>query len=101
MLRKRSLCGSARTPAQQQQQAERRSLLPSVSPSIQSKRHIKRTKDNAGGIVSVESPLHYSNVALLDPVTNVPVRVVYRYTEEVSARRGCQVLRGSRGQRGG
>eukprot|EP00887_Chlorella_sp_A99_P001517 scaffold8.g1517.t1 len=47
-----------------------------------SKRHIKRSQDNPGGIISVESPIHYSNVALLDPVTNAPVRVVYRYTEE-------------------
>ena len=57
-------------------------LLPLLT-GPQSKRHIKRTKDNAGGIVSVESPLHYSNIALMDPVTNAPVRVVYRYTEEV------------------
>lgn len=46
-----------------------------------SKRHIKRTKDNPGGIVSVESPLHYSNVALLDPTTGVPCRVAWRYTD--------------------
>ncbi|KAL4458071.1 hypothetical protein ABPG75_012936 [Micractinium tetrahymenae] len=46
-----------------------------------SKRHIKRTKDNPGGIVSVESPLHYSNVSLLDPMNNQPCRVAWRYTE--------------------
>jgi large subunit ribosomal protein L24 len=50
----------------------------------QSKRHIKRTADNPGGIVSVESPLHYSNVSLIDPVTNAPVRVSWRYLEDGS-----------------
>jgi large subunit ribosomal protein L24 len=49
-----------------------------------SKRAIKRTKDSPGGIVSVESPLHYSNVALLDPVTAVPVRAAWRYLEDGS-----------------
>lgn len=50
----------------------------------QNKRHIKRTKDNPGGIVSIESPIHYSNVALVDPVTNAPVRVSWRYLEDGS-----------------
>lgn len=47
-----------------------------------SKRHVKRTKDNPGGIISVESPLHYSNVSLLDPVNNQPVRVSWRWLED-------------------
>lgn len=50
--------------------------------TLQSKRHIKRTKDNPGGIVSVESPLHYSNVSLVDPVTNAPIKVSWRYLED-------------------
>lgn len=54
---------------------------PGVCPCLQSKRHIKRTKDNPGGIVSVESPLHYSNVSLIDPTTGVPCRVAWRYLE--------------------
>ena len=49
---------------------------------MQSKRSIKRTKDNPGGIVSVESPLHYSNVSIVDPVTNAPVKVSFRYLED-------------------
>ena len=49
---------------------------------VQNKRHIKRTQDNPGGIVSVESPVHYSKVALVDPVTNAPVRVNWRYLED-------------------
>lgn len=31
--------------------------------------------------MSVESPLHYSNVSLLDPTTGVPCRVAWRYTD--------------------
>jgi hypothetical protein len=57
---------------------------PPLPPAAQSKRHIKRTKDNPGGIVSVESPLHYSNVSLVDPVTAAPVRAMWRYLEDGS-----------------
>ncbi|PRW18298.1 50S ribosomal L24 [Chlorella sorokiniana] len=46
------------------------------------KRFLKRTKDNPGGIVSVESPLHYSNVSLVDPVTEQAVRVTWRFLED-------------------
>ena len=53
-----------------------------LPPFPQNKRHIKRTKDNPGGIVSVESPLHYSNVQLVDPVTDGPVRTTWRYLED-------------------
>jgi large subunit ribosomal protein L24 len=50
----------------------------------QSKRHIKRTADNPGGIISVESPLHYSNVSLIDPVTKQPVRISWCFLEDGS-----------------
>ncbi|GFR51858.1 hypothetical protein Agub_g14330, partial [Astrephomene gubernaculifera] len=33
-------------------------------------------------VVTMEAPLHYSQVQLLDPNTNKPVRVVYMYTPE-------------------
>lgn len=46
------------------------------------KRAIKRTQDNPGGMVSVESPVPYSNVSLLDPVTKSPVKVSWRYLED-------------------
>lgn len=49
-----------------------------------SKRHIKRTADTPGGIISVESPLHYSNVSLIDPVTKQPVRVSWCFLEDGS-----------------
>ncbi|KAK9798588.1 hypothetical protein WJX73_004725 [Symbiochloris irregularis] len=46
------------------------------------KRFVKRAKDNPGGVVSVESPIHYSNVSLLDPVTSSPVRTSFRFLED-------------------
>lgn len=68
--------------------------FPTTHSSLQSKRHIKRTKDSPGGIISVESPLHYSNVQLVDPVTNAPVRVSWRYLEDGTK------IRVSRGRQG-
>jgi len=46
------------------------------------KRAIKRTEENPGGLISIESPLHYSNVMLADPVTGRPVRAAWRYLED-------------------
>jgi len=46
------------------------------------KRPVKRTQDNPGGMVSVESPIAYSNVSLIDPVTKHPVKVAWRYLED-------------------
>lgn len=46
------------------------------------KRAVKRTQDNPGGMVSVESPVAYSNVSLIDPVTKHPVKVTWRYLED-------------------
>lgn len=48
----------------------------------QNKRCIKRSKDNPGGIVSVESPLHYSNVSLVDPLTGSAARASWRFLED-------------------
>ena len=93
---------------------------------MQAKRHIKRTQDNPGGIITVEVcsriyttrshavnaasswlaaalmvallstimwsianavkfpqvPIHFSSVALIDPVTSAPVRTTWRYLED-------------------
>jgi large subunit ribosomal protein L24 len=39
------------------------------------KRHVKPSQTNPqGGIVSKESPIHYSNVMLISPTTKKPVR---------------------------
>lgn len=46
------------------------------------KRPVKKTQDNPGGLVSVESPIAYSNVSLIDPVTKHPVKVSWRYLED-------------------
>lgn len=48
---------------------------------LQLKKHVKRSPDSPGGIVTLESPIHMSNVALLDPVSGwVP-----QYCEESAA----------------
>ena len=39
------------------------------------KRHQKQTQAQEGGIISKESPIHLSNIALLDPKENKPTRV--------------------------
>ena len=38
-------------------------------------KHTKQTKDSAGGKVPKNAPLHVSNVALLDPKSDVATRV--------------------------
>jgi len=39
------------------------------------KRHRRATQSDAGGIVSMEAPLHISNVAHVDPESGRPTRV--------------------------
>lgn len=51
------------------------------SPHFQSKRWVKKTEDRPGHAYSVERPIHYSNVQLVDPITGAPVRSVVRYLE--------------------
>lgn len=43
------------------------------------RRHQGPTPTSAGGIVEKEAPLHVSNVALIDPKTDRPTRVGYRF----------------------
>ncbi len=46
------------------------------------KRHVKPTQaDPQGGIVEREAPIHISNVALIDPESDRPTRVRYKYLE--------------------
>jgi large subunit ribosomal protein L24 len=42
------------------------------------KRHTKQSAKTQGGIVSKESPIHVSNVSLLDPKTQKPTKVGYK-----------------------
>ena len=41
------------------------------------KRHRRATQTDAGGIVSIEAPLHISNVAHIDPESGMATRVGY------------------------
>ena len=41
------------------------------------KRHRRATQTDAGGIVSIEAPLHISNVAHIDPESGKATRVGY------------------------
>lgn len=67
-------------------------LLPPFPAQV--KRHVKATKDTPAGSISLEGPIHYSNVQLVDPQTHAPVRVRWRFTEtgeRVRARRACML----------
>merc|ERR1719183_1322556 len=47
------------------------------------KRHTPgQSKDQAGGIVTKEAPVHLSTVSLLDPVQQVPTRVKWGFLED-------------------
>ncbi|CAI5949968.1 unnamed protein product [Closterium sp. NIES-64] len=46
------------------------------------KKHVKKAADSPGGVITVEAPIHLSNLSLLDPETGAPCRVAIRYTEE-------------------
>ncbi len=43
------------------------------------KKHMKPANNNPGGIVDMEAPIHISNLALLDPKTQTPTRVGYKF----------------------
>jgi large subunit ribosomal protein L24 len=46
------------------------------------KRHTRPTQTNPGGIVEKEASIHVSNVAHLDPDSNKPTRVGFKFLEE-------------------
>ncbi|KAG6552229.1 hypothetical protein Mapa_006077 [Marchantia paleacea] len=48
------------------------------------KKHIKGRGENPGGIVTMESPIHVSKLQHIDPVTNAPCRVIFRYLADGS-----------------
>lgn len=45
------------------------------------KRHQRPSQINPGGIMEKEAPLHISNVALIDPKSDLPTKVGYRMVE--------------------
>jgi large subunit ribosomal protein L24 len=46
------------------------------------KRHSRPAAGHPGGIIDKEAPIHISNVAHLDPSTNGPTRVGYKFLED-------------------
>ncbi len=57
---------------------ERRVLVQGVNVV---KRHMRASPGQAAGIVEKETPIHVSNVALIDPKTQRPTRVGYKLLE--------------------
>ena len=49
------------------------------------KKHTKPSQKNQqGGIVEKEAPIHVSNVMVIDPKTNEPTRVGYKFLDDGS-----------------
>jgi len=46
------------------------------------KRHRRPSATSPGGIDEIEAPIHISNLAHIDPKTNLPTRVGYRFMED-------------------
>jgi large subunit ribosomal protein L24 len=59
------------------------------------KRHQKQTQAQEGGIISKESPIHLSNIALLDPKDNKPTRVGFKFVGEGEDRKRLRIARRS------
>ena len=46
------------------------------------KRHTKPGRADAGGIIEREAAIHVSNVALLDPKTDKPTKIGFKFLED-------------------
>ena len=46
------------------------------------RRHTRQTAQTEGGIISKESTIHLSNLAILDPKTNKPTRVGFKVLDD-------------------
>ena len=46
------------------------------------KRHTKPSRTDSGGIIEREAAIHVSNVALLDPKSDKPTKVGFRFLED-------------------
>lgn len=46
------------------------------------KRHTKQTQTQTGGIVEKEAPIHMSNLAHIDPKTDEPTRIGFKFMED-------------------
>ena len=56
------------------------------------RRHTRQTAQTEGGIISKESTIHLSNLAILDPKTGKPTRVGFKVLDDG---RKARVARGS------
>jgi len=59
------------------------------------KRHQRQTPQQEGGIISKESPVHLSNLALADPKDGKPTRVGFKIVGEGHERRKVRVAKRS------
>jgi large subunit ribosomal protein L24 len=59
------------------------------------KKHLKPSQENKdGGIISLDKPIHVSNVMLLDPKTKKPTRIGYKtVTKKVKKQEVTSVVR--------
>ena len=46
------------------------------------KRHTKPSRSDSGGIIEREAAIHVSNVALIDPKTDKPTKVGFKFLED-------------------
>jgi len=59
------------------------------------KRHQRQTAQQEGGIVSKESSVHLSNLAVADPKDGKPTRVGFKFVGEGAARKKVRVAKRS------
>ena len=76
---------------------EVRQVIPDASRAIVAgvnlvRRHTRQTAQTEGGIISKESTIHLSNLAILDPKTGKPTRVGFKILDDG---RKVRVARGS------
>lgn len=72
--------------------AENRALVRGVNIV---KRHQRQTGGQQGGIISKESPIHLSNIAIVDSQTGKPTRVGFKFIGEGENRRKVRIAKRS------
>ena len=72
--------------------ADQRALVRGVNVV---KRHQRQTPQQEGGIISKESPVHLSNLALADPKDGKPTRVGFKFVGAGQDRRKVRVAKRS------
>ena len=72
--------------------AEDRALVRGVHMA---KRHQRQTAAQEGGIISKETPIHLSNVALADPKDGKPTRIGFKFVGKGEDRKKVRVARRS------